>query len=399
MPTLLEEVMNQYVSTFNQQLSDEAQSITHHAIYNLISYGSPTIEEQLQEPMPNNPTQPAQPSQLITWSTVHPDVAITSAGQYTGTMTIAPGTSPWLHKKMSNPLFKEKPDAELFYNRTIPNLVSIRGGRKSGRIGLEIECEGTKLFNTPFKWWYAKSDGSLRAVGEEQPVEYVLKQPLDLADLNTALHYLDAQLKNAKSHVMQSTRTSVHVHVNVQDMTLRQLYCYILLYIIFEEILVDWSGEQRAGNLFCLRAKDSEFYIRMLEDVLKKSSLQDWREEVRYSSCNVASVTKFGSLEFRSMEGTVNIQRIMTWVELLLFLRDKSLTYDNPVEIVEEFNRLGPLPFFAHIFDVPRFRNLFASVPGLSGKLWDGLRLMRDVAYSCDWVKPLPKKKTIHQTK
>lgn len=279
---------------------------------------------------------------------------------------------------------------EAFYNKVITTVCPVRTEKKAGLIGLEIECEGTKLFTAPFKYWACHEDGSLRPYKGGTPVEYVLREPLDLPELKTALKYLDVKLKESGSSVHLSSRTSVHVHINVQKNTLRELYCFILLYLIFEEVLVDWSGPERAGNLFCLRAKDSEFYIQMLEGCLKNESFREWKEDFRYSACNVASVPKFGSLEFRSLRGTVDISLIETWVSVLLHLRQKSLTYDNPIEIVEDFNRLGPLPFFASIFD-NGLRDLFSGTKDLSGKLWDGLRMMRDVAYSCQWNPPLKK--------
>lgn len=288
---------------------------------------------------------------------------------------------------------KEK-ETELFYNRPLNSIVPFRNGVHAGEIGIEIECEGTNLFTTPFKWWTCHEDGSLRETNGHRPVEYVLRAPLSIEKAREALVYLDSKLKETQSKVINSQRTSVHIHVNCQKMTLRQLYCYICLYMIFEEILVDWSGPERAGNLFCLRAKDSEFYVGMLENVLKNNSLKNWRDEYRYSACNVASINKFGSLEFRSMQGTVDIQLIQLWIDILVLLKEQALTYDNPVEIVDEFSSIGPLPFFKKIFKDKKLRQLFENVPGLSGKLWDGLRLMRDIAHCCEWKPPIKKKQT-----
>lgn len=284
------------------------------------------------------------------------------------------------------------PETEKFYNRSINKVINFRNGKKKGLIGLEIECEGKNLTQSVFNYWEVHNDGSLRPIGEHQPVEYVLSKPLDYPDIIKALKYLEAKLKEANSKVMLSTRTSIHVHINCQSWTFRQLYCYILLYIIFEEILVEFSGPDRIGNLFCLRAKDSDFYVTMLEDVLKNSSIKGWREEVRYSACNISSIPKFGSLEFRSMKGTVDIELIQTWISMLLLLRDKSLEYDNPVDIINEFVSIGPLPFFKKIWHRTTLRHYLEETKGLSGKLWDGLRIARDVAHCCDWEKPMEKK-------
>lgn len=294
-----------------------------------------------------------------------------------------------------NPSLNKRPEMksdEQYYNRRLDQVVVFKGGKQAGEVGLEIECEGTNLFRSPFSYWNCHSDGSLRAVKGHDPCEYVLKVPLQRQDLEDALNYLNQKLKESGSEVIQSQRTSVHVHVNCQKMTVRSLYCYLCLYLIFEEILVEWSGPDRAGNLFCLRAKDSDYYVNMLESVLKQKNFKQWRDDYRYSACNVASIPKFGSLEFRSMKGTVDIETILTWVDILLHLKRTSEKYDSPVEIVDDFVNLGPLPFFKKTFG-DKYRLLFEGIPGLSGKLWDGLRMMRDVAHSCEWLPPLPKKK------
>lgn len=339
------------------------------------------------------PPLPLPTSTSPHWTTLYEPSALSSE-QWTHAFGSVPlPSSP--EEMYVTPNWKNKmKDSELFYNKELKAVVAFRNGIHSGEIGIEIECEGTDLFTIPFKWWTCHEDGSLRETHGHKPVEYVLRVPLSVEKAREALVYLDSKLKETKSKVINSQRTSVHIHVNCQKMTIRQLYCYICLYMIFEEILVDWSGPERAGNLFCLRAKDSEFYVGMLENVLKNNSLKNWRDEYRYSACNVASINKFGSLEFRSMQGTVDIQLIQLWIDILVLLKEQALTYDNPIDIVDEFTSIGPLPFFKKIFKDKKLRQLFESVPGLSGKLWDGLRLMRDIAHCCEWKPPIKKKQT-----
>lgn len=328
------------------------------------------------------------PTGLHSWDILSNSPTL-SASELIDSLPYPPSHEPGMYGSVDNyPKKRKTMSKELFYNRKLTSVSPVKGEAYKGLIGLEIECEGTKLFTTPFKYWTCHQDGSLREHKGHPPIEYVLRQPLDRDELTKALRYLEQKLEEAGSSVVQSSRTSVHVHLNVRDWTIRQIYCFILLYIVFEEILVEWSGPERAGNLFCLRAKDSEYYIQMLEKALKESTLSCWKEEYRYSACNVASVTKFGSLEFRSLRGTVDVSLITTWVDVLIHLMEKSKLYSDPTEIVEEFTNLGPLPFFTKIFDNMKIRMLFEPTPGLSGKLWDGLRLMRDVAYSCPWVRP-----------
>jgi len=62
--------------------------------------------------------------------------------------------------------------------------------KQDGEIGLEIECEGTKLFDSPISWWQTHEDGSLRAVEGQRPIEYVLRKPIPRGDVPKALSYL-----------------------------------------------------------------------------------------------------------------------------------------------------------------------------------------------------------------
>lgn len=296
-------------------------------------------------------------------------------------------------RKVKPPQQSEE-NQEEFYNLPLAKIVPFKGGKKAGQIGLEIEVEGKQLFSSPFRYWSCHSDGSLRETDGHPAVEYVLKEPLaDLETLHKALMYLESKLSEAGSSVVMSNRTSVHVHINVQQYTVKELYCFILLYLIFEEVLIDCLSPDRAGNLFCLRAKDTDFYLHMLESALNKQNFRDWREDMRYSACNVASVVKFGSLEFRALKGTVDVGLIEMWVGLLVALRDRAKQYDNPVDIVEDFTRLGPLPFFRQTFTEENQRKTLGDTTNLSGKLWDGLRMMRDVAYTVNPWKQAKKKK------
>jgi len=81
------------------------------------------------------------------------------------------------------PRKRKSPASIPFVNRAVKNFLGMGVKRQEGLIGLEIEAEGTHLFNTPFRYWSCHQDGSLRTTfknGEEfPPIEYVLKEPLN----------------------------------------------------------------------------------------------------------------------------------------------------------------------------------------------------------------------------
>lgn len=261
--------------------------------------------------------------------------------------------------------------------------------KTDGEVGIEIEVEGKSLFRAPIKYWTIHEDNSLRAVEGEMPVEYVLSKPIPRGDVERALNYLEKKLKLTKSDVRDSQRTSVHVHVNCQKLTLKQIYQYILLYYIFEDLLIEWCGPQRVGNLFALGGKHAEYNVFMLEQAVKSDSYQEvFNADLRYTACNTASLGKLGSLEFRSLRGTVDPHVIKTWVDVLLCLKDKALGYQDPREIVQDFQRLTPGPFlYKTLNPVPSVYQALRNKADYDQRMWDGLRLMRDVAYAVDWEK------------
>lgn len=213
--------------------------------------------------------------------------------------------------------------------RIPPHLIS------DGDLGLEIEVEGRGLppHQMVENYWNIEHDGSLR--GEAR--EYVLRKPMSSEGKAEALANLDrAYIENA-TVVDESVRAGVHVHVNVQNLTMTQVFTYICAYNILEDLLVKFCGEYREGNLFCLRMKDADYLLWLLERVARQEerpqALGD--DIVRYASLNVTALRKFGSLEFRSMRGTRDLALINTWADILLDMRNVSTEFENPKELYD----------------------------------------------------------------
>ena len=301
---------------------------------------------------------------------------------------------PGLSKKFKPLYTTSKPkksipmDRNKTYNKPLLEAFPhLKAKEQEGEIGLEIECEGMNLFSAPISWWGTHVDHSLREYKGHPPIEYVLRKPIPRKDVPKALTYLSKKLKEVGSDVVDSHRTSVHVHVNCQKLTFKEVVQFWALYAIFEELLVEFSGPDRRGNLFCLRAKDAEHFIQIMESGLQQDDYSEiFDKGLRYTACNMASVNKFGSLEFRSMRGTVDQELIQLWVDILLLIRDKALEYKDPQDIVKDFEKYGPEVFLKKItasrIDV---YTLLQSFPEYKQKMWDGLRLMRDVAYAITW--------------
>ncbi len=171
---------------------------------------------------------------------------------------------------------------------------------KDRHVGIELELEGDlapieAAINPSF--WGSKPDGSLR-----DGMEFVLAAPIKLEHLDDACAELNKALK--KMRPKTSIRTSTHVHVNILDLTIRQVYQAAAGYYLLEELLIGTQPKERRGNLFCLRMSDADSV-----SIFLKKSLQTGRffqmyneDHHKYSALNLCTVNRFGSLEFRIFE-------------------------------------------------------------------------------------------------
>lgn len=216
-----------------------------------------------------------------------------------------------------------------------------KGYATEGDLGVEIEVEGHNLPDAKH-YWKRDYDGSLRG----ECTEYVLRKAMTLPEVKKALISLNKAYKDNKTKVNDSVRAGVHIHVNVQHLTVVQLFNFMTTYIILEDLLVRYCGEYREGNLFCLRIKDADYLLYTLEKVARDKTFHKLNNDVlRYSSMNVVSLAKYGSLEFRAMRGSRDLKLIGRWAEILLKLRNRAITFSNPKEIVELVNEHGSESF------------------------------------------------------
>ena len=217
-----------------------------------------------------------------------------------------------------------------------------------GDVGIEIEIEGDDLPNVDDKYWKTERDGSLR-----DGKEYVLKAPVSLEEANSALRVLKEELIYSKPSF--SFRTSVHVHLNVQDLTHKEICSLIYLYYLLEEPLMTYCGRSRKGNRFCLRLQDADGVInnlRLLFSVGVEYAIDNIdQDEVRYSALNIAALPKYGSLEFRAMEGNIDVNRLNIWLLAITKLKKAATNGLTPVDWYNRMNLLGSKKILDEVLD------------------------------------------------
>lgn len=193
----------------------------------------------------------------------------------------------------------------------------------SYEVGIEIEVERVKPNHiTLYTVWEAKPDGSLRDNG----IEYV-SAPINGAHLHFALNQFFGELPKGYRF---SPRTSIHIHLNVLDLTLEQIVGLQLTYSAVEKLLYKFVGHDRDKSNFCVPYYECGFHRylgNMLDPEEGLSSLIRW-EQWRYLGLNIASLVKFGTLEFRHLVGTDDKVLICQWINLLFCLKKFALTHD-----------------------------------------------------------------------
>jgi len=259
--------------------------------------------------------------------------------------------------------------------------------------GIEIELEGLNIRTEKpnvRKLWGMHEDGSLRAQiagragGVGQTCEYVSITPLTEEQALESLKTLFDFLTSPDVTVFPSYRTSIHVHVNCARETWRTIYNYITLAIIFDELFVSQSGEHRIGNNFCLRFVDAEAPVEELaKSIAQYGNLKGVPQHMRYSSTNFASLYKFGTVEFRSMECHTDFERVKKWIKTLQKLKESAREFRTPQDIINLFSQYNETEFGVHILG--KDFTQFVETPDYKKMLRRGMRLAQDFAYASTW--------------
>jgi len=250
-----------------------------------------------------------------------------------------------------------------------------------GEIGIEIEIEGRRLHTAGIPdIWSVTHDGSLR--GEEN-LELVLKQPIPRGMVAKALNEIDAHFDENNAIIIPSVRTGVHIHVNVQELTMEQAFIFQLMWLLFETPMVSYCGEDRTGNLFCLRSSDAETIIDKLHEAVRKNDFKTlYTDELRYGAMNPKALCEYGSLEFRCLKTPNRAIEIHQWVQLLLKLKDYALHLKNPQELISRISLEGADAIADEVFGelLP-----ILVVEDWTEVLYDSLRRIQPIVFARDW--------------
>lgn len=211
-----------------------------------------------------------------------------------------------------------------------PDVCTYRDGEDitaEALVGLEVELEafqGTEAARS-LTYWNLTHDGSLREGG----VEFVLKQPLTGYDLESSITELYDKVINVCSYD-SNQRTSVHVHIDVRDISVEHLRRIVFVYSMFERFIYDLVSPEREHSFYCTPLFNSVLHRKIVARALDN---YNFNRCPKYSGINLRTIQKYGSLEFRMHHGMTKQTNLKQWIRLLLKLRTGTLMYEDvPME-------------------------------------------------------------------
>lgn len=249
--------------------------------------------------------------------------------------------------------------------------------------GLELEIENATNLEMPrlFSW---TEDGSLRNRGREfitRPANYTttVRGLQKFFALNPTLQTIKESDGDYSPLSNYSDRTSIHVHTNCQDMTMKQLASLCMLYQVFERLLYAYVGGDRQQNIFCVPWHETLISNRTIKTLLEGHSfkIHEWQ---KYTGLNLKPLERFGTVEWRHMHGHNNLEHIVGWLRIIscIFRAAKTMEFE---ELLSQFLQLNTTSQYERMFHtvfryVPEFR-----IPGYQSLLEEGVL---DLKY--DWV-------------
>lgn len=171
-------------------------------------------------------------------------------------------------------------------------------------VGIEVEAErvGGSANHLDGEGFAVKEDHSLRNNGRE-----VVTYPIS-ADY--AVPAFAKIVSNLGQKVEFTKRTSIHVHMDCTRLTMEQVLNIVYVYTLFEESLFGFCDPSRRRSIFCVPLTS---FISGELDTLE-SMVSRWG---KYSALNLMTLQTLGTVEFRHLEGTNDVEKFRKWVYLI----------------------------------------------------------------------------------
>lgn len=178
----------------------------------------------------------------------------------------------------------------------------------------------------------AHKDGSLRNGGIE-----LVTAPVRGANLVTLVEFI-CTLAN-KAGWTPSNRAGLHIHINVQDLTIEKYLNLLKLYTLVEPCFFNAAGYERGGSIYC-----KSWWHGAANDELKScmrtiATGRFYGVRSRYLGLNINSISKYGTVEFRHKHSTTDAAEILAWINMIARLYNYAMAND-----ISEYTVKGMTP-------------------------------------------------------
>ncbi len=198
------------------------------------------------------------------------------------------------------------------------------------KVGLEFELEGienTYFYECPYSQmiWNVENDGSLRNNGKE----FIFAAPIEARYVPLMIDNLYNTL--LKNEFETSFRTSIHCHVDCRDMDVLSVGALVILYTLYEDIFFTCLDVHRQDNIYCVPLTKAPLGW----DFTAPASIS-----MKYAALNTECLKRFGTVEFRHLEATSDVDKIISFVKMFVELRDFAANHlvESLIELCEETN-------------------------------------------------------------
>lgn len=268
-----------------------------------------------------------------------------------------------------------------------------------GSVGLELEIEGANLPRdghiervrgaTSGAAWVSVTDGSLR--GEAR--EYILSTPCTDDELDPLVTGLFKVFKDLGSTLNLSNRCSTHCHINMKGKTVNLVTSAITCWVMFEDVIVPWCGEERTTNHFCLTTKDAAASLLPAWESYLRTGAGNFneRDNLKYNALNIYPLFSKGSFEFRCGPRPETPEKVLAFARFCNRLISYSARYRNPQLIANDISEKGALQMFTEIVDDKKFLDEVISLAGgpseFQQKCMDGFRRAQSIVMGHPWER------------
>lgn len=202
------------------------------------------------------------------------------------------------------------------------------------RAGVNCRVEGYNHRDSETSWKIV-SDGSLSGNNTFELVSPILKGEEGIQELEKVCRVLN----ECGAKVNKSCGT--HVHMDAQGMPLQTWKNIYKNYARLEDVIDAFMPASRRNNTYCQTFKSYINLEARIDAARSLDGIASIFNHNRYHKINPVSYSRHNTCEFRQHSGTVEFEKISTWVRFLNNLIDYSASHlisQATLEDLSEFN-------------------------------------------------------------